>query len=180
MNAFSSARIAYKSLTSENVGEKYVGWLNDPEVNKFLETRFIHQTLETCRDFVERMNADPLQHLFGMFDKDCNRHIGNIKLGFVNPHHRKAQISFFIGDKSYHRRGLATEAVGTITSWGFEHCGLQKIEAGCYDANLASLRTFLKCGYSVEGYLRNSVVWNGQRMGSFLLGITAEDARPSE
>jgi [ribosomal protein S5]-alanine N-acetyltransferase len=179
MSEFSSARLAYKPLTPEDVGEEYVAWLSDPEVNRFLETRFVHQSLETCRDFVERMNADPLQHLFGMFDKECNRHIGNIKLGFINPHHRKGQVSFFIGDKSYHRRGLAAEAVGAITRWGFESCGLQKIEAGCYDANLASLHTFLKCGYSVEGYLRSSVVSDGQRMGSFLVGITAEDTRAS-
>lgn len=180
MNQFFSARLAYKALTSEDVGEKYVGWLNDPEVNRFLETRFIHQTLETCRNFVGRVNADPLQHLFGIFDKECNRHIGNIKLGSIYPHHRKGEISFFIGDKSYHRKGLATEAVSAITRWGFQHCGLQKIEAGCYDANLASLRTLLKCGYSVEGYLRSSVVSDGQRIGSFLVGITAEDVRPSE
>lgn len=179
MNQFCSARLTYKPLTPEDVSEEYVGWLNDPEINRFLETRFIQQTLETCRDFVRRINADSLEHLFGMFDKECNRHIGNIKLGFINPHHRKGQVSFFIGDKSYHQRGLATEAVGAITSWGFQHCGLKKIEAGCYDANLASLRTFLKCGYSVEGYLRSSFVSDGQRIGSFLLGITVEDAHPS-
>lgn len=177
MDEPASPRLLYKRLTSADVSEEYVGWLNDPEITKYLETRFVQQTLETCRDFVERMNADANQHLFGMFDKEKDRHIGNIKLGFINTHHRKGQISFFIGDKAYHRKGLATEAVGAITQWGFTACSLQKIEAGCYDGNVASLRAFLKCGYSVEGYQRSSVDFEGQRVGSFLLGITSEEAR---
>jgi len=176
MDEPSSPRLLYKRLTPEDVSKEYVAWLNDPQINRFLETRFIHQTVDTCRDFVGRMNSDPGQHLFGMFDKQNSRHIGNIKLGFINPFHRKGQISFFIGDIAYHRKGLATEAVGAITRWGFDSCGLGKIEAGCYDNNVASLRSFLKCGYSVEGYLRSSVILEGERLGSFLVGITSEDA----
>jgi ribosomal-protein-alanine N-acetyltransferase len=176
----SSPRLLYRRLRPEDVSEEYVAWLNDPEINGYLEIRFAQQTIEKCRDFVERMNADRGQHLFGMFDKENNCHIGNIKLGFINLHHRKGQISFFIGNKAYHRKGLATEAIGAVTRWGFERCGLEKIEACCYDNNVASLRSFLRCRYSVEGYLRSSVISAGQRMGSFLVGITSEDVRLCE
>jgi ribosomal-protein-alanine N-acetyltransferase len=180
METPSSPRLIYRFLTPDDVSDEYVRWLNDPEVNRYLETRFTGQTLETCRDFVLRMNDDPGQHLFGMFESETNRHIGNIKLGFINPHHRKGQLSLFIGSKEFHGRGFATEAVTEITRWGFAVCDLLKIEAGCYDSNMASLSTFLKCGYSVEGYSRSSLDSGGRRRGGFLLGITAEDARPRE
>jgi ribosomal-protein-alanine N-acetyltransferase len=177
MEAPSSPRLIYRPLTSDDVSDDYIRWLNDPEINRYLETRFTRQTLETCRDFVLRMNNDPGQHLFGMFERETNCHIGNIKLGFISPHHRKGQLSLFIGNKEFHGRGFATEAVGEITRWGFGVRKLLKIEAGCKDANMASLRVFLKCGYSVEGYLRGCLDSDGRKIGSFLLGIMAEEIR---
>jgi len=32
-----SKRLVLRQLTLEDVSEKYVGWLNDPDVNRFLE-----------------------------------------------------------------------------------------------------------------------------------------------
>src|SRR5438105_15493808 len=91
--------------------ERYVGWLNDPEVNRFLESRFVQWTVESVRDYIlARQNA--FDHFFAICDLCHERHIGNIKLGPVNPHHRNADVSLFIGEKSYWRRGVASEAIG--------------------------------------------------------------------
>jgi ribosomal-protein-alanine N-acetyltransferase len=170
-----SPRLFYRKLSFEDVNDKYIGWLNDPEINRYLEIRFDKHRLETCRAFVEQMNVDSASYLFGIFDKQSHSHIGNIKLGFINSRHRRAEISFFIGDKNFHGRGLATEAVREVTRWGFVECSLRKIEAGCYEQNFASLRCLLKCGYCVEGFARSSVESEGRRMGCFRLGVLAEE-----
>ncbi|WVM94098.1 GNAT family protein [Halopseudomonas pachastrellae] len=57
-----------------------------------------------------------------------------------------------------------------ITAYGFDSLGLHRLEAGCYEDNLASLRIFLKAGYTVEGFMREHVTLNGRRMGCFWLG----------
>jgi len=170
-----SQRLFYRRLSPEDVNERYIGWLNDPQINRYLEIRFEKHTLKTCRDFLEQMNTDSASYLFGIFDKQSHSHIGNIKLGFINSRHRRGEISFFIGDKNFHGRGLATEAVRKVTLWGFAECALQKIEAGCYEQNFASLRCLLKSGYCVEGFARSSVESEGQRMGCFKLGVLAEE-----
>jgi RimJ/RimL family protein N-acetyltransferase len=175
MVSTSSTRLTFRKLQNVDVSEKYVSWLNDPEVNRFLETRFFPQTLESCRQFVADMDRDPLSHLFGIFEKESHQHIGNIKLGFINKNHMSGQLSLLIGEKSCWRKGYATESIKTITQWGFNELGLHRVEAGCYDANLASLRAFLNAGYTVEGYFRKSVLLNGVRMGSFWLGILREE-----
>lgn len=169
-----SPRLLYRKLSSEDVSERYIGWLNDPEVNRYLEIRFDKHTLETCHAFVERTNDDACSHLFGLFDKQSRSHIGNIKLGFINSRHQRGELSFFIGDKRFQGRGLATEAVRELTRWGFAECGLQKIEAGCYEQNFASLRCLLKSGFFVEGFARNAVELEGRRMGCFKLGALPE------
>lgn len=171
METIVSQRLLFKILTDADVSEQYVLWLNDPEVNRFLETRFAPQTVESCRQFVASMALDPNSHLFGIFEKTGARHIGNIKLGFIKPMHCSGQLSLFIGEKSCWGKGYATEAVRAVTQWGFSALGLERMEAGCYDENLGSLRAFLKAGYSVEGYMRSSVVSGDRRVGCFWLGV---------
>jgi [ribosomal protein S5]-alanine N-acetyltransferase len=39
-------------LKPELVTQDYVSWLNDPEVNQYLESRFVTHTLESSRNFV--------------------------------------------------------------------------------------------------------------------------------
>lgn len=170
-----SDRLLFRRLTKADVSERYVSWLNDPEINQYLETRFSPQTVQSCESFVEDMSRNGANYLLGIFDKISHQHIGNIKLGFINTHHRSGQLSLFIGEKDYWGKGYATEAIRCITQWGFNELGLERIEAGCYDANMGSLRAFLKVGYSVEGFFRGSVVFKGQRIGCFWLGMLKDD-----
>lgn len=171
----SSKRLLFRTLNSEDVSDRYVNWLNDPHINQFLETRFSHQNLESCEKFVSDTKNDPNSFLFGIFNKENVEHIGNIKLGFINTNHRSGELSLFIGEKSYWGKGLATESIRAITKWGFDELQLERIEAGCYDANIGILRAFIKAGYSVEGFFRKSVVFNGRRIGCFWLGIIHND-----
>jgi ribosomal-protein-alanine N-acetyltransferase len=171
MTELSSQRLIYRTLEVDDVTQCYVDWLNDPQVNRFLETRYTHQTLKSCQSYVAEMASSPVQNLFGIYMADNEKHIGNAKLGFINPQHKSGQLSLFIGEKNCWAQGYATEVIRTITSWGFNDLELKRIEAGCYEENLGSLRAFLKSGYQVEGFLRKSVVLEERRMGSFWLGI---------
>ena len=175
MLEFSSERLFYRILNVDDVSQCYVDWLNDPEVNRYLETRHDHQTKKSCRKYVTDMIMSSVDNLFGIYVRETRRHIGNIKLGFVNPHYQRAQIALFIGDKTYWGKGLATETIKAITLWGFNELKLEKIEAGCYENNMGSLRAFLKCGYQVEGHLRKGILLEGSRIDSFWLGVLPDE-----
>lgn len=171
MIVLESARLSFRPLLLTDATQRYVDWLNDPEVNKYLETRHLEQTITACEAFIKQCNEDDATYLFGIFDKSSGQHIGNVKLGFIHPIYRKGQLSLFIGEKSYWNRGFASEVVKTITSFGLNQVGLEKIEAGCYEDNLPSLRVFLKSGYTLEGFIRSNVVSEGRRCGCFSLGV---------
>ena len=38
--------IFLRRLTEEDVSDDYVNWMNDPEINQYLESRFNKQTIE--------------------------------------------------------------------------------------------------------------------------------------
>jgi len=177
MKIIESERLLLKSLQVSDATQAYADWLNDPEVNQYLETRHQTQTVASCQEFIEQCNSDKNSHLFGIFLKENGQHIGNTKLGFINPVYMRGQVSLFIGEKKYWNKGLAGEVVRSITKFGFEHLNLNRIEAGCYEDNLASLRIFLKSGYSVEGFMRNHVISKGRSVGCFWLGILKHELR---
>ena len=171
----SSERIYLREVRLNDVNERYYSWLNDPDVYQFLETRFVPRSLDNIADFVKRMDAQESEPLFAICMRENDLHIGNIKLGPVNWHHRHADISLFIGDKNYWGKGLAKEAIQVITNYGFQLLNLNKLKAGCYDVNLGSAKAFERCGYQREGLLRSHVISHGKCHDVILLGITAQD-----
>lgn len=179
MMRITSQRLEFRELRPEDVTPAYVAWLNDPEINRFLETRFVPQDMGSIRAFVAAQAANSDAFLLRIALHDCGTHIGNIKLGPINRHHASAQISLLIGSRAHHGQGYATEAIRAVTEWGFDAHGLARIEAGCYADNLGSLRAFLKAGYTVEGFRRAAVITTDDtRSGVFWFARLAEDPTP--
>ena len=144
-------KIYLRPLTAVDATEEYVGWLNDPAVNQYLEVRFLKHDMDNVRKYIAQVNQDPDSVQFGMIRKDAGRHIGNIKLGPINRIHMIGEIGLMIGDKSSWGQGIATEAIKLITEYGFKVLKLHKITAGAYEPNRGSVKAFLKAGFSEEG-----------------------------
>src|SRR5262245_20083679 len=132
---FDGERVTLRLLTLDDYTSAYVGWLQDPEVNQYLETRWSPQTFETVRDFIGSMVDSPHSYLFAILDRSDHKHVGNIKVGPINSKHLHADVSYFIGERDRWGRGLATDAIKVITRLAFERLGLHRVQAGVYGAN---------------------------------------------
>lgn len=139
--------------------DRYVAWLHDAEVNRYLETRWVEQTIDGVREFVGNLLNSPHSYLFAIVNPD-GQHIGNIKLGPIEPRHLYADLSYFLGDRSAWGKGYATIAVRMATRFGFERLGLHRVQAGFYETNLGSQRVLEKAGFSYEGRLRSKLRQN--------------------
>lgn len=175
MPHLNAERLYLRPLSPADAGPHYAAWLNDSRINRFLESRHQHHSVESCRQFIESMNADPAHHLFGIFLVETDEHIGNLKIGFINPHYGTAQLGLFIGNTHAWGKGYATEAIRLATRHAFADLKLWRLEAGCYSENLASLKAFMKSGYTVEGVFRKSAVLDGKRQDCFKLGILRDE-----
>ncbi len=85
-----------------------------------------------------------------------------------------AQIGYWIG-ADYLRRGYARDAVDAALRHAFESMGLNRVEAACQPANLASRRVLAGAGFREEGLARDYLFINGAWRDHCLYAITAAD-----
>ena len=151
------SRTRLRLVESSDCGPRYLSWLRDPEVNRYLETRWQPQTEASIRSFVAAMQADPWSYLFCIIDRQDGRHVGNVKLGPVSPRHLCADVSYFIGERSCWGRGLASEAIGLAADFGFRSLALNRVQAGVYSSNLGSVKALERNGFRAEGCWRRQL-----------------------
>jgi RimJ/RimL family protein N-acetyltransferase len=162
-------QIFLRRLTEDDATQDYVDWMNDPEVNQYLESRFYTQTVESTKAFIRSVTNDN-NYQFGIFEKETGKHIGNIKVGSINHYHKYADVGFLIGDKSYWGRGIATEAIYLVSEFAFKTLKLHKLWGGAYSPNIGSMKAFLKNGYQQEGAKKNQYLCHGEYVDDVLFG----------
>ena len=170
-NELVGKKIVLRSIMIEDCNEQYVKWLNDEEVNQYLETRWVCQDIMAIKTFVKTMINAQDSYLFAIIEKETKRHVGNIKIGPINFIHKFADISYFIGDKESWGKGYATEAISILTNFAFSILNLNRVEAGAYFNNIASIKALKKNGYVCEGRYRNKVLSGGQYVDIVRFGI---------
>jgi RimJ/RimL family protein N-acetyltransferase len=174
--SLATARLVLRELTAADCSDAYVGWLADPEINRFLETRHSVQDAASVAAFVEGVRARDNEFLFGLFlREEDGRHIGNIKVGPIHPYHRVADISLFVGDRASWGRGYAAEAIAGLSRYAFETLGVLKLSASMYSPNQGSRHAFLKAGYREEGLRRGHYRLGDERCDVIELGLLPAD-----
>lgn len=167
--------ISLRSVILDDCNQRYLSWLEDHEVNKYLETRWSKQTIESIKQFVTDMLNSPDNYLFAIVVNSTNKHIGNIKIGPVNRTHSCADVSYFIGEKSEWGKGYATEAIKLITAFGFKELNLHRIQAGLYENNTGSQKCLEKAGYKFEAVLRKQLKTDNDWEDHKFFGILKEE-----
>lgn len=176
--AIHTDRLTLVSLDVGDVTEAYRGWMSDPEVTQYLETRFSSPSLESLEAYVAHIRSSTDSYLFGIFDRSTRQHFGNIKLGPVSPVHGTASIGLVLGERAAWGNGFATESIAALSEWAFEQLGLDKLTAGSYRRNFGSVRAFEKCGFAIEGIERSQVrLADGGRDDVVIVGKTLADHR---
>ena len=148
-----SERIILRNPNDADAHGAYAAWMNDPDVTRFLESRFASHTPHSLRAFIASMRDDPDSLFLAIERGDDGRHIGNIKIGPIDRHHMSAAMGVIVGDKQSSGRGFATEAIRVAAQHAFQYMGVEKLWAGCYAPNVASIRAFERAGFVREGHL---------------------------
>ncbi len=111
-------------------------------------------------------NADPNQHHFAV--EYSTEAIGGASLQVLNDVYQKtAELGYWLGEPFW-SQGLATEAVAALTDWGFDQLPIERIQAGIFSPNKASIRVLEKVGFEREACLKKSVFKAGQLLDQWI------------
>ena len=166
-----ASNIFLRTLTTKDITPRYLSWLSDPEVNRYLEIRFTPpRNLEELKNFIIAVNDSDDSLILGIFLKSEGYHIGNIKLGPIDFNHTTGDIGLLIGDRGQWGKGYARIAIKLLSDFSFAKLGLFKLTAGCYGSNQGSRRAFLNAGFVEEGRRTDQYGLDGQREDAVLFG----------
>ena len=135
---------------------KYVAWLNDHEVNRYMCTGRLPVADKNVfapdneKDLLFMIMCNEFKDDDGKWvtDEMYSSYIGTISLHKIDWISRKAEVGYMIGDKDYWGRGIATDVVGLITDYGFNRLNMHKITAGVVAGNEGSIKVLTKNGYT--------------------------------
>jgi len=157
-----SARLRIVPFDSSFLTERYVSWLNDPEVVRHSEQRHRRHTLESCAAYWRAIEASP--HYFcAILKKDDGEHIGNMTIVMDIPN-QVADIALMIGERKYWGSGFGSEAWLAVMEALFAHLPVRKITAGTMATNLGMLAVMKKSGMAEEGRRSRHFLWEGQEV----------------
>jgi RimJ/RimL family protein N-acetyltransferase len=131
---------------------KFVGWLADPEVRRWLAALQEPPTLEDELDWYESTRANPDNVLWSMETIE-GQLIGTIELR-LNPTSRRAELGIAVQDKAQWSKGFGTDAIKLALEYGFDDLELNRIELTVDSENARGRRCYEKCGFVEEGLLR--------------------------
>jgi len=85
-----------------------------------------------------------------------------------------AEIGYWIAEPFW-RQGIAASALTAMTDYAFKHFKFNRLFAGVFEGNDASIKVLEKAGYKLEGKLRKAVYKDGNFLDQYIYSILKEE-----
>lgn len=166
--------IYLRPLRKIDINKRYLSWLNDTLVTKYMETKFNPPTLKDLDNYYEELKNSKSNEMFAIVTSAKNEHIGNIKLGNINPNHRYADLGIMIGERKYWGKGYGQEACRLLLGYAFKRLNLNKVILGVYENHAAAIRTYQNLGFKIEGRIKDLLNFEGKYADKIIMGISQQ------
>lgn len=176
-------RVRLRPFTAGDLTDAYVGWLNDPEVVRYSNQRFVRHTRESCERYFAGFAGSAnlfvsLRMAPSMGPTRTEGHAGIVEVagGAAGPDevavgtmtayrslpHGTADVGILLGDRAVWGRGIGLEAWQLLTDWLLTTPGLRKVTAGTLACNRAMLSVAERSGMAREGVRRAQELVDGE------------------
>lgn len=166
-------RVKLTRFNVKMISEKYIKWMNTREILEFTEQRYVKNTKTKIYNYIKEKAKSKNEFLYAINIKDKKKewvHVGNIKIGPIDFLHKTAEIGYFVGDKSLHKKGIATSSIREICKLAKKKFKLKKIIANVYADNLSSKKVLIKNSFKLEGILKKQFIYKNKRVDNLIFG----------
>ena len=168
-------KVEFRILGRENI-KMLVNWRNDPEVAYWAtggDPKYEFRSEEEAnRDLSWHMeNSSMLDgYQFAVFTHD-GKFIGTADYREVDHVKRSSTVGITIGDKNYWGKGYGTDALQVLADYLFNRLNLRRIQLDTWSGNERAIKSYKKCGFRVEGILKENEFVNGKYYDTVIMGL---------
>ena len=156
-------------LKPNEVTENYVKWFLDKNVTKYSENQYREFSFETQVAYVDNCLKNESISLYGIFEN--KRHIGNVTLDNINFIHKRAELTYIIGERDFWGKGIAKRAITEIIKIARQEFKLNKLYAGTAINNIASKKVLEFNGFILEGVRKKHLYLNNKYQDQLDYGL---------
>ena len=155
----SGSKVSLRFFSENDINDRYLSWLNDPEVVKYSNQRFITHTFESSIAYLKTFkNSNNI--FLAISPHDSSILIGTLTI-YYSPQHQTADIGILLGEKSLWGNGYGQDAWDTIIKLLSRLSGIRKITAGTISTNIGMVSLMLRSGMSFEAAKMEQELLNG-------------------
>ncbi len=137
-------------FTDADLTDTYLGWLNDPETNRFLEVRRELQTPTTVGAYIGRLRQRPGCELFAIKALANGQHVGNVAITEFNEQERFATYGLLVGTIDGVRSPIAgAEVTVLVVDYLLSDDRIDEIRVGVHPDNEPAMTLVRKLGFVV-------------------------------
>ena len=175
-------RVRLRPFTADDITEGYIGWLNDAEVVRYSNQRFVRHTRESCERYFAGFagSANLFVSLRVLAPDGIEKPVGTLT-AYRSLAHGTADVGILLGERAVWGQGFGLEAWLLFTDWLLTTPGLRKVTAGTLAANRSMLAVTELSGMRREGVRRAQELVEGVPtdivyFARFAPGLEAEHA----
>ena len=152
-----------------------IEWHRDIEIRNMMGSPKYFLSTENEKKWIEDAIWNKDQIKVGICLKENDALIGFCSLSKIDILNRSAESGMTIGNKNYWSKGYGSEARLLLLDYAFSERGFNRIWACILESNIASQKMFKKCGYKIEGLLKQSIYKNGKFQNQVIMSILQEE-----
>lgn len=143
---------------------------NNPEVRETLFL-FYPMTLEQVRQEINTQTSTRENLLFTIVEKEKDEAIGLTSFVRIDYVSRMATFFLAIWNPEHWSKGFGAEATKLMVEYGFDILNLNRIQLHVAVENKNAIRAYEKCGFKVEGTLREAMYHHNRYCDFHLMAI---------
>lgn len=163
-----------RPLTLDDASERYVAWLNDPEVNRYSGRLGQTFSISDVRQYISECAASDDRMLFGMFDAASDVHFGNVLLSDIDTADRSGEVSNLIGDRVQMPRGGALEANRLLIDFAFSSLKLERLSIGNVRGHRAASFLTRQLGFELASVETGAIIINDTAFDRLRFALTRQ------
>ncbi|MBE0451005.1 MAG: GNAT family N-acetyltransferase [Clostridia bacterium] len=156
---------------------KVVALINDPEVKSLLTPGVpFPYTLEDEYKWYESLTGNSSgTYNFAIETIDDGLYLGGCGINNIDWKNRVAVVGIFIGEKSFWGKGYGTDAMKVLMDFIFMEMNINKIKLNVFGFNPRAKKSYEKCGFKVEGHLKQEIFRDGVYHDESVMAILREE-----